>query len=403
MIVLGKLSFCAVSISLCLLLLRSYFSVGWPLVGKTIAITAGTWIALSASHVAVKGLVFPCICSVLAASLLCWYVAKENVVKSVAFGVLFGLMHLAGMGVALVVEGNIPGMRRESTLLLGMVVESALAVFVAIFSKKWRLTPVPMVRFLPVWLVGVLICIEVIRNRGNAGVEVLSVLAFAWMLYGGILLFSVGSKMETAVQKLLDRQQKARFFALQEEYDQQLRDKQAETRALWHDLHKYLRAAKVEGQTLQALQQLEAMLDSATQIVDVGNPVLNVMINEYSLRARATGTELRIKVHVPSDLPVTVADFYVLLGNTIENAIEACNALPKEQRIIDLTLRCHNDILFYRLVNPYSSDWIKREADPMHGHGLHNVRRCVERYGGAVDFIKENGFFTVTAHINLLH
>jgi len=221
------------------------------------------------------------------------------------------------------------------------------------------------------------------------------------MLYGLVMLVVVGNQMEERVRQHWEKQQKSHHYALQEEYYQQLQDKQAETRALWHDLNKYLRAARTETQSAQALEQLESMLGSATQIVDVGNRVLNVILNEYTQMAKATGIDLRLKVQVPAELPVSVADLYILIGNTMDNALEACNALPPDQRIIDLTLRTQNDVLYYKLVNPYSSEQPKRDADPMHGHGLQNVRRCVERYNGVVDSIKENGFFTITAHINL--
>ena len=180
-----------------------------------------------------------------------------------------------------------------------------------------------------------------------------------------------------------------------------MQDKQAETRALWHDLNKYLRAAKTETQPAQALEQLESMFHSATQIVDVGNRVLNVILNEYTQMAKATGIDLRLKVQVPAELPVSVADLYILIGNTLDNAMDACHALPRDQRVIDLILRTQNDVLYYKLVNPYSSEQPKREADSMHGHGLQNVRRCVEKYNGFFDVVKENGFFTVTGHLNL--
>ena len=180
-----------------------------------------------------------------------------------------------------------------------------------------------------------------------------------------------------------------------------MQDKQAETRALWHDLNKYLRAAKTETQPAQALEQLESMLNSATQIVDTGNRVLNVILNEYTQMAKATGIDLRLKVQVPAELPVTVADLYILIGNTMDNAMEACAALPPDQRIMDLTLRAHNDVLYYKLVNPFSSEKPKQGSDPMHGHGLQNVRRCVEKYDGFIDAAKEKGFFTITVHLNL--
>lgn len=401
MIIFGKLLCCGVLLSLCLFLLRSHYSIHWALTKKAIGLCVGAWIFLSFSNIITDSIFIPFVCSVLVAGLLCRYLAEECLAKSTVFGFAFGLLYLIGMGAAMLIERKTIGMSKESILLLGTILVYAQATLAAAFSNNWRLVPAPMLRLLPVWLVAFLLCEEIIRNRSFEGVQTLTFLSFVWILYAGILLVPVGNKMEHSVRAYWEKQQKAHHFALQEEYYEQLRDKQAETRALWHDLNKYLRAAKAETQSVQALEQLEAMVDSATQIVDVGNPVLNVILNEYTQMTKALGIDLRLKVQVPSNLPVTVADLYILLGNTLDNAMEACNPLSQNERIIDLTLRLHNDILYYKLSNPYSPVQTERKANPMHGHGLQNVHRCVERYHGIVDHTEENGFFILTAHLNM--
>ena len=81
-------------------------------------------------------------------------------------------------------------------------------------------------------------------------------------------------------------------------------------------MNKYLRAAKAETDSADALNRLECMLNSAMEIVDVGNPVLNVILNEYAMTAKASGIELRMKVQVPEYLGIVTADLYVIIGNT---------------------------------------------------------------------------------------
>lgn len=401
MIVFGKLVCSAVSLSLCLLLMRSYFAVPWPMPGKAIAAIVGSWAILCIVGVFWDHPFLHTALDVLLAGLLCWYIGRSDAAKAALFGAGFGLLRLTAYGAAVFLHTVIPGLGEEIFLLIEATVFHALITLAAAFSKQWRLASAPMLQLLPIWLVEVVLCEEIIRNRSYESVSVLIFFAFAWMLYAGVMLVVIGTKMEERVRQFFETQQKAHHYARQEEYYQQLQDKQAETRALWHDLNKYLRAAKTETQSAQALEQLESMLNSATQIVDVGNRVLNVILNEYTQMAKATGIDLRLKVQVPAELPVAVADLYILIGNTMDNAMEACNALPPDQRVIDLLLRTQNDVLYYKLVNPYSPEQPKRESDPMHGHGLQNVRRCVEKYGGFIDVVKENGFFTITAHLNV--
>lgn len=394
--------FCAAITTLfCLFLIRSRIDLSWPLSGKAVATLIGSWLFLCVLGICIPVTPAQAVSATMAAGFLYWCLGRSSIPKALLFGFAFGLLRLISSAAPLLLSNPSPGVTASSAVLLELAALYALTVGAAALSDRWRPILAPLLQLIPSWLVAVLLCEEVIRNRSYDSVIVLEILAFLWLLYAGILLHQVGNKLENKLHQHLEKQQKAHHYALQEEYYQQLRSKQAETRALWHDLNKYLRAAKAETPSAQALEQLEAMLDSATEIVDVGNPVLNVILNEYVQMTKATGVELRMKVQVQEKLSVSVADLYILIGNTMDNALEACAYLPPEQRMIDLALRTHNDVLFYKLTNPCASEQSKRDADYMRGHGLPNVRRCVEKYGGFADWVKKDGYFTVTAHMNI--
>lgn len=328
---------------------------------------------------------------------LAWYVGSAKLFTAAAFGLLFGGLRVAALLLSFGAAQIIPG---ADMVLTEVTILYALTACAAVFGAKWRDTPIPMLQFVPVWLVCVILCGEIIRTGGWREVAVLELLAYLWLVYAGVALLRVGERMEMKRQEVLAQQQKAHLYALQEEYYQELRSKQTETRALWHDLNKYLRAAKAEAAPTQALEQLGMMLDRSMEIVDVGNPVLNVILNEYAQTAKAAGIELRMKVQVPQKLGVTAADLYVVIGNTMDNAIEACKILPAEQRQIDMILRTHHDVLYYKLTNPCTPQRQNRPADPLHGYGLDNVQRCVDQYNGSTEISRDNGFFTITIHLN---
>ena len=144
------------------------------------------------------------------------------------------------------------------------------------------------------------------------------------------------------------------------------------------------------------------MLDSISCVVDVNNRIVSVILNEYFQIAKNSDISIEIDVQVPPELFVTAADLYVLIGNTLDNAIEACMELPVEQRKIELKLKKHNDILFYEVSNPYFERYLRRVRGNYHGFGLKNVTKCVEKYNGKVDISKEKGIFRVIAHLNSL-
>lgn len=397
----GIVACAVITLFLCIFLLRSQFSIavltGW----KPIACCCGCWVLLIAIRLLTNSIWIIAPVTMLIAGFLSWYIGQAKPVKALSFGMLFGVLQLASGIVPLLLQKVLPDLGMPHILIPEIVTLYALIAFTCIFSEKWHLAQKGILALIPIWLVLLLLCEEVLRRRNDMGISMLLFFADLWVLYAGVHLMLVCRKIDARLLAVLEAQRKEHHYILQEEYYQKLRSKQDETRALWHDLNKYLKAAKAENPDATALEQLEGMLQSATQIVDVGNNVLNVILNEYDQAARAAGTDLRMKVQVSPELPVAPADLYILIGNTMDNALEACNHLPQEQRIIDLTLRTHNGVLYYKLVNPCINHAKKTVLDPSRGYGLANVRLCVQKYHGDVEATKENGFFIFSAHLNL--
>ena len=54
----------------------------------------------------------------------------------------------------------------------------------------------------------------------------------------------------------------------------------------------------------------------------------------------------------------------------MDNAIEACQSVPEEDRKITLKLKTHNNILFYEISNPFREEHLHRVRNNYHGYGL---------------------------------
>lgn len=221
------------------------------------------------------------------------------------------------------------------------------------------------------------------------------------LLYTNIIMIYFTNKTSEQAQLKKDFEIAEHHYAMQQEYYDQLRVQQEETCALWHDISKYLRASQVDKSDA-ALQEVQQMLDSISQVVDVNNRVVSVILNEYFQVAKDVDVSIDLDVLVPTELFVTAADLYVLLGNTLDNAIEACSELPKEQRRISLKLKKHNSMLYYEISNPYDEKYLHRARGIYHGFGLKNVAKCVEKYRGKLDVHTSNGVFCIVAHLNCL-
>lgn len=278
-------------------------------------------------------------------------------------------------------------------LSCSLLVVSAL---VPLLDPKLRSRHGPLIGLIASTAAAILILTEYIRMDSPV---LIGVLLSLWLVYCAALLALTSEKLRASMEQARNEKLLEQHYAMQEEYYEKLYERQEQTRALWHDMEKYLRAADAEKAASVSFKQAGRLLADATNIVDVGNRVLNVILNEYKAKAEAARIDLSLHVQVPPELDVSVADLYVLLGNTLDNAIEAVAPLPPDRRSIELSLKAVHDMLYYRLINPIGDcSGTKREG---HGYGLKNVRACVEKYGGSMETEHANGCFTFSAHLNI--
>ena len=253
----------------------------------------------------------------------------------------------------------------------------------------------------PCWIVSILLCALISWQCFIMDYDLHPGFIFVLlgMLYTNIIVIYHTNRISEQAQIKKDWEIAEHHYAMQQEYYDQLRIHQEETRALWHDISKYLRASKAEGST-SALEQVQSMLDSIGCVVDVNNRIVSVILNEYYQICKNAGIVLHIDVQVQPELFVTAADLYVLIGNTLDNAVEACAELPAEQRIIWLKIKTHNNMLYYEVINLFAKEHTKRIRSKHRGYGLKNVRRCAEKYGGGIETTKDDNQFKVVVYLN---
>lgn len=195
-------------------------------------------------------------------------------------------------------------------------------------------------------------------------------------------------------------------YHLQMEYYQQLKERQEETRALWHDIKKYILAMQAvaeQGDSEELHKIVQAATDAferSKNISAVGNPVVDALLNQYLHNAEENHIKVSLDIAIPEVLSISPLSLSILIGNTFDNAIEACCGLPPEQRRIHLQLRKQYRSLFYRLDNPYSESSRSLRAGSHHGYGLKNVKRVVQESDSDFYAEKKDGTFTVKVRLN---
>lgn len=172
-----------------------------------------------------------------------------------------------------------------------------------------------------------------------------------------------------------------------------------------HDYHNHLQVLKAQlsmGQTELAqeyLGRLEQDLDSIKQLVETGNVSLDAILNSKLSYAQKQQISLHYKATVTPKLSVSDIDLCVLLGNLIDNAVEACEQLPVEQRFLRLYIGIFRKQLYISVTNATGELVRKLDEEYIttkrgnHGHGLKRINNTVEKYGGFINRKNEPGVF----------
>lgn len=188
---------------------------------------------------------------------------------------------------------------------------------------------------------------------------------------------------------------------------------QLETRRLWHDMKNHL--VTIQGLLLQqeydcAVQYMERLTGSMEKFVDQVNtisPALNAIMRYKIHIAREKGYELEYKFVLPKHLVVDELELSMLIGNLLDNAIEACDKLPTYiTKKITLKIFSRYDNIGIEVKNPvdHMIDVHNLTSDKSdlinHGIGLDNIRVIVAKYDGVIDFECNQNLFIVQVFLN---
>ena len=179
-----------------------------------------------------------------------------------------------------------------------------------------------------------------------------------------------------------------------------------EVRRIWQDTHRMLSgiaALAREGNTEAILNFVaeSSALDPLTAPAHYcSDPILNATLTAYLSRAENSGITIDLHLAIPEILPVDSAELSICFANALENAIKACEELPRNERKI--ILRCiHKPAFMFEIENPYKGRiTFGRNGLPIstktgHGLGTRSIMAFCEKHNAFYDFSAEGGWFRV--------
>jgi len=174
-----------------------------------------------------------------------------------------------------------------------------------------------------------------------------------------------------------------------------------------HDYRHHIQAMKVHMKNgdyeavSKYLDELDDDLTNVEIVVKTGNRMADAILNSKLSLASTRDIKVKAEAKVPVSLSISELDLCIIIGNLLDNAIEACMKLPKDERLIRIYIEMKGSFLYMSVSNTVSGGKKRKIGDIFHttkpeghGYGLVRTDRVVKKYSGYITRASEDGAFT---------
>ncbi len=284
-------------------------------------------------------------------------------------------------------------------------------------KKKKEGRDVPLI-FVPICSMVIVWCLVSVMGTGNRRMFIVTVsvslliVNFLVLYLYHLLLKAFSQKYENEILK-----QKVRIYANQLDIILQNEDR---VKRLRHDMKHHMNELKLlairNGDTFiqEYIDSMEGFIKNPKEIVSSGNTEIDSVLNYMLQRAKEELKDVEVDVRLPSDVSHSF-DINVILGNLLENAIEA--AKRTQEKRLNVKIKLKQGVLRIEIENSFCKKlpaesngsfflpeitdrgdthcYTTKEDKEHHGIGLMNVKKMVEKYNGIMEACTKGSFFYV--------
>lgn len=168
-------------------------------------------------------------------------------------------------------------------------------------------------------------------------------------------------------------------------------------------LYNLLTSGKTDD-AINFLNCIDNSLKTNYSLISTGNPIVDAILSDKQNDIIQNNIKIIFSGNIPYDCIETI-DLCVVLGNSLDNAIEACLILPSQvKKIINIEAKKNKQLLIITLSNPVShkvdivnNSVSSTKEDPLsHGIGLYSINNTVNKYNGFYEVSCDETHFTLT-------
>ena len=221
----------------------------------------------------------------------------------------------------------------------------------------------------------------------------------------------------TIYQKIMSKNEDELANALLEEqvkdvkaHISQVEELYSNIRGLKHDLNNHIQILSdlhnkgAYEDAERYLHELKEDFNAVDLEVKTKNPVTDIIILQKMKEAEALNIDFEQAFAFPAQGNISAYDMSIILSNTLSNAIEAASV--SRDKKVELKSKIRGQLFFIEIVNSFDGSLqidevsglpvSKKQESGLHGQGLKNVKKVVEKYYGDISIDDKDEFIDVT-------
>lgn len=224
------------------------------------------------------------------------------------------------------------------------------------------------------------------------------------LAFSNLVMFLIFKYIVKTKENEIRMETSAKQLEREKHYYSELYERQTAADKEMHDLKNKFYA--IQSLMQEDVQSAIAEMDSITNILNaqrklkcVGNVGIDALLNSKISLAKHKGVQIHITSTLSDLIGIDTIDMCLILGNILDNAIEATEPLPA-QKNIDLTIQQNLNCIYIIAVNDTNgqAQYLKtsKKDSAHHGYGLKNIRSIVEKYNGFIDIDNKDNKFKIS-------
>ena len=344
-----------------------------------------------------------------------WY--QRGVYMAIAYSLEAMIEVFAGMFLQVIFNVKYDGDMRGNTFLIGMLLSKILIFIVFVIIKVLRKNTAPFssVKYsisifafpFVTLLVGILSSLYWINTETiSAEMTGITIIIFAFLFPANLVIFDF---IDTASK---NAENEAKLAVANEIIGAQVKQYEALVRhnkdimKIRHDQKHFcigLLADLRSGNIDSAIDQLTCEFNLRDEESSYSENAVLTLINVKKRSAAEENIDITVEHSSLNSIVISSTDLAVVLGNALDNAVEACRKLDESvDKAVNVSINIKDDLILIRVVNPTCENvninglsTSKKNDTGEHGFGILSMKQIAKKYNGEIVISCENKRFSV--------